>query len=322
MRLEADKLLQMYERMWEIRLFEEAVWKLCLEDKIAGTTHLYQGQEAVAVGISTALYPDDYITYTYRSHGHILAKGADMKLTMAELLGRRTGLCGGKGGSMHLTDLSCGALGAFAIVGAGLPVAVGAGLSARMRKSSQVAVACFGDGASNIGTFHESLNLAAVWKLPVVFVCENNLYGEYSPVQNTTAVVNIADRAASYNIPVVIVDGNDVMAVLAATAEAAERARRGMGPTLLECKTYRQGGHSRNDRGNYRPLDEVEAWMRRDPIQLFSHYLADKGLITEQEDQRIRSEAGTRVRESVEFAMASADPEISQAYTDVYSSHK
>jgi acetoin:2,6-dichlorophenolindophenol oxidoreductase subunit alpha len=180
-----------------------------------------------------------------------------MKSTMAELLGRRTGLCRGKGGSMHLADFSHGALGAFAIVGAGLPIAVGAGLSSQMRRTRQVTVACFGDGASNIGTFHESLNLAAIWKLPVIFVCENNLYGEYSPVANTTAVTNIADRAVAYNMPGVIVDGNDILSVYKATLEAAKNARQGFGPSLLECKTYRQGGHSRNDTGKYRPSDEV-----------------------------------------------------------------
>jgi acetoin:2,6-dichlorophenolindophenol oxidoreductase subunit alpha len=322
MDLGREKLLEMYQRMWEIRLFEDAVWKLCLENKIPGTTHLYQGQEAVAVGISAALDPDDYITFTYRSHGHILAKGADMKLTMAELLGRRTGLCGGKGGSMHLTDLGHGALGAFAIVGAGLPVAVGAGLSAQMRKTGQVAVACFGDGASNIGTFHESLNLAAIWKLPVVFVCENNLYGEYSPVSHTTAVPNIADRAVAYNMPGVIVDGNDILSVFEATSEAAEEARNGLGPSLLECKTYRQGGHSRNDTGKYRPIEEIDAWMRRDPIPLFSRYLCDKGLINEQEDQHIQSVASMRVGESVEFALESVHPELADAYTDVYSKER
>jgi pyruvate dehydrogenase E1 component alpha subunit len=188
-----------------------------------------------------------------------------------------------------------------------------------MRRSGQVAVACFGDGASNIGTFHESLNLAAVWKLPVVFVCENNLYGEYSPVEKTTAVANIAERAGAYNMPGVIVDGNDVLAVYGAMAEATERARRGTGPSLLECKTYRRGGHSRNDQGNYRPTEEVEAWMRRDPILLFFHYLSDKGLMSEHEDHQIRSSAATRVRESVDFALKSADPESGDAYTDVYS---
>jgi pyruvate dehydrogenase E1 component alpha subunit len=319
MQLAPEKLRQMYERMWQIRLFEDAVSRLCQENQIPGTMHLYQGQEAVAVGIGAALYPDDYITYTYRSHGHILAKGADMRLTMAELLGRRTGLCRGKGGSMHLADVRRGALGAFAIVGAGLPVAVGAGLSSLMRRSGQVAVACFGDGASNIGTFHESLNLAAVWKLPVVFVCENNLYGEYSPVEKTTAVANIAERAGAYNMPGVIVDGNDVLAVYGAMAEATERARRGTGPSLLECKTYRRGGHSRNDQGSYRPTEEVEAWMRRDPILLFFHYLSDKGLMSEHEDHQIRSSAATRVRESVDFALKSAHPESGDAYTDVYS---
>ena len=233
-------LLAAYRTMWLIRVFEDRVQALFSQGDVSGTTHLCQGQEAVSVGACMALRRDDYITCTYRGHGHVLAKGADPARALAEIMGRENGLCRGLGGSMHLADATCGALGSFAIVGAGLPVAAGAAWSARLRGTDQVAVAFFGDGAVNIGAFHESLNLAAVWKLPVIFICENNLYGEYTPFAATSPVAHVVDRATAYAMPASRVDGNDVEHVFGAVDQAVARARGGDGPTLIECDTYRQ----------------------------------------------------------------------------------
>ncbi len=239
-----EKRIRWYEQMLEIRLFEEKVQELFMEGLVEGTTHLCQGQEAVPVGAVSAMREDDYMTITYRGHGHALARGIPMEACFAEMMGRTTGCCKGVGGSMHLTDVSKGLLGAFAIVGAGLPVAVGAAHSARLQGRDSVALTFFGDGATNIGTFHEALNLAGVWKVPTIFIIENNLYGEYTPMRETTPLDDLADRAKAYAIPGVIVDGQDVEAVHSATSEAVARARAGDGPSLLEMKTYRYRGHS------------------------------------------------------------------------------
>lgn len=279
-----------FRQMPTIRLFEEKVQELYLQGLIPGTTHLCQGQEAVSVGAVSTLSPDDYLTITYRGHGHALARGMDIEAAFAELMGRTSGVCRGLGGSMHLTDFSRGLIGAFAIVGAGLPVAVGAAMSARLRQVHAVALTFFGDGAANIGTFHEALNMASVWHAPVVFVCENNLYGEFSPVRHTTPLDDLAERARAYAMPGEVVDGQDVQQVFERTSAAVARARAGQGPTLLEMKTYRYRGHSRSDPAHYRPAGELDAWRARDPIDLLGRQLATHGVLSAEDQQHIRDE--------------------------------
>ena len=271
-------LLDWYEQMAVIRGTEKAAHDLFLRGLVKGTTHLAAGQEAVAVGASAALRPDDYVFATYRGHHHAIARGATPEGCLAELMQKATGVCRAKGGSMHLTRADHGMLGSYAIVGAHLPMANGAAWSARLRGTTQVAVAFFGDGATNIGAFHEALNLAAVWKLPVLFVCENNRYMEYTPIEAVTSVPNpAADRAAANGMPGVIVDGNDVVAVQRATAQAVDRARGGDGPTVIEALTYRHYGHSRTDPATYRPAEEVEEWLARDPLIVTRRQLLEFG---------------------------------------------
>jgi pyruvate dehydrogenase E1 component alpha subunit len=317
--LTREKLVEMYRKMLEIRLFEEKVFELYGQNLVPGTIHLYAGEEAVAAGVCSALRMDDYIISTHRGHGHCIAKGADLNRTMAEILGKETGYCKGKGGSMHIADFSIGMLGATAVVGAGLPIAVGAGLSAKLRKTDQVTVCFFGEGASNQGTFHESLNMASTWKLPVIFVCENNLYAMGTRQSRVMNIENVADRAAAYGIQGVATDGNDVLAVYKATSEAVEEARRGEGPTLIECKTYRHKGHSRVDPAKYRPKEEVQDWLRRDPIKNLKEYLAREYSLTDDELQSIEKEAATRIDEAVKFALESPYPKPEEALEDVYS---
>jgi len=316
--VERTKLLEMYQRMLDIRLFEEKVFELYGQNLVPGTIHLYAGEEAVAVGVCANLRKDDYITSTHRGHGHCIAKGADLGRVMAEILGRKTGYCKGKGGSMHIADFKIGMLGATAVVGAGIPIAAGAGLSIRLRGTDQVVACFFGEGASNQGTFHESLNMAAIWRLPVVFVCENNLYAMGTRQNVVMAIENISDRAVAYGIPGVTVDGNDVLAVYEASHEAVNRARRGEGPTLIECKTYRQKGHSRFDPAAYRPKGEVEDWLKRDPIPRFKTKLIEMDALTEEEDQKLRREAVEAVEKAVKFALESPFPEPEEALEDVY----
>ncbi|HYZ17826.1 MAG TPA: thiamine pyrophosphate-dependent dehydrogenase E1 component subunit alpha, partial [Candidatus Acidoferrum sp.] len=271
--------LALYRRMIELRLFEKRAYDLFLQNLVKGTSHLGIGQEAVATGFAHAMRPDDWTFCTYRGHNHVLARGADPGATMAELLGRANGLLHGKGGSMHLTAVDKGAMGSYAIIGAHLPIAAGAAWSAKLRGTEQVSVCFFGDGTTNIGAFHEALNLAAVWKLPVVFVCENNLYMEYTPIGAVTAVPNpAADRAAAYGLERVLIDGNDVEACYRTAQSAYERARSGGGPSLIEAQTYRHGGHSRADPASYRPKDEVEAWLARCPIDCYKDKLRDRGV--------------------------------------------
>ena len=317
--LTREKLVEMYRKMLEIRLFEEKVFELYGQNLVPGTIHLYAGEEAVAAGVCSALRMDDYIISTHRGHGHCIAKGADLNRTMAEILGKETGYCKGKGGSMHIADFSIGMLGATAVVGAGLPIAVGAGLSAKLRKTDQVTVCFFGEGASNQGTFHESLNMASTWKLPVIFVCENNLYAMGTRQSRVMNIENVADRAAAYGIQGVATDGNDVLAVYKATSEAVEKARRGEGPTLIECKTYRHKGHSRVDPAKYRPKEEVLDWLRRDPIKNLKEYLAREYSLTDDELQSIEKEAAIRIDEAVKFALESPYPKPEEALEDVYS---
>jgi pyruvate dehydrogenase E1 component alpha subunit len=316
--LSKEKLTHMYKQMLEIRFFEEKVFDLYAQNLVPGTIHLYLGEEAVAVGVCSALNKDDYIVSTHRGHGHCIAKGADPKRTMAEILGKKTGYCKGKGGSMHIADFNIGMLGATAVVGAGLPIAVGAALSAKLRKTNQIVACFFGEGASNQGTFHESINLASTWKLPVIFVCENNLYAMGTRQSTVMAIENVADRATAYGIPGIVVDGNDVLAVYDATQKAVERARKGEGPTLIECKTYRLKGHSRVDPAKYRPKEEVEQWLTKDPIKRFKEKLLQTKTLTEPEIKQTEKEVSNEIDEAVKFAMESPYPAPEEALEDVY----
>ncbi len=311
-----EERLAWYRRMVEIRLFEEKVQELFMEGLVEGTTHLCQGQEAVSVGAIAALRADDYLTITYRGHGHALARGVSMEACFAELMGRATGCCGGVGGSMHFTDVSRGLLGAFAIIGAGLPVAVGAAVSAKLQGTDRVALTFMGDGGTNIGTFHEALNMASVWKAPVVFIVENNLYGEYSPLRETTAVDDIAERAKANGLPGSIVDGQDIDAVRDAVGEAVGRARRGEGPSLLEMKTYRFRGHSRTDPAKYRPEGELEAWKLRDPITLLGATLE----LSDDDQAALRDEIQQLVDDTADRAKSAPTPTLEEIEAYVYAS--
>jgi pyruvate dehydrogenase E1 component alpha subunit len=311
--------LGMFRTMVECRLFETRAQELFFEGLVRGTTHLGTGQEAVAAGFGAAMRSDDWTFCTYRGHNHTLARGVPMGPIFAELFGRANGLMGGKGGSMHLTSVEHGAMGSYAIVGAHLPIALGAAWSAQYRKSGQVAVCFFGDGTTNIGSFHEALNMAAVWKAPVVFVCENNQYMEYTPIGAVTAVARpAADRAAAYGLEPIVVDGNDVDAVHAVAVSAIERARSGDGPSLVEAVTYRHGGHSRADPAKYRPEDEVKEWLARDPIPLARGRLLEAGAseaaLTEMEDAAKASVAAGEAE-----ARAGAEPSDQTLETNVWS---
>ncbi len=313
------RLLDLYRGMLTIRRFEEQLEQLVSRGALAGVVHLYVGEEATAVGVCAALRSDDVITSTHRGHGHLIAKGADVRRMMAELFGKATGQCKGKGGSMHIADFSLGILGACGIVGGGIPVATGAALGFQLQGADRVAVAFFGDGASNEGSFHESLNFAAVMKLPVIFVCEENGFCEFDYGRKTTSVENVVQRAAAYDIPGVQVDGNDVLAVRAATAAAVERARRGEGPTLLEAKTYRFGGHSVGEReflaGQiYRPDEEVVARQAFDPITTFVERLGAEPRELERVDAEVRALIG----DAVQFAEASPYADVDEAFADVF----
>jgi len=313
-----DRLIWMYKKMLEIRLFEEKVFELYGQNLVPGTIHLYAGEEAVAVGVCANLRKDDYIVSTHRGHGHCLAKGARLDKTMAEILGKRTGYCKGKGGSMHIADFSVGMLGATAVVGAGIPIAAGAGLSIKLRGTEQVTACFFGDGASNQGTFHEGVNMAAIWKLPVLFVCENNLYAMGTRQNRVMLAESIATRASAYGIPGVSVDGTDVLRVYEAARAAVQRARRGEGPTLIECRTYRHMGHSRIDPATYRPREEVEEWLRRDPIQRLRRGLIEGGHLSDAEVQVLERAVAKNVESAVEFAMESPYPSSEEALDDLY----
>ena len=300
--LSGDELLGLYTQMVRVREFEEQVHRSYLDGLVHGTTHLCQGQEAVPVGVLKALRADDYITYTYRGHGTCIARGMSMEGAFAEIFGRNTGVSKGLGGSMHLQDAKLNLLGSFGIVGGGLPVAGGAGLSAKLRGEGQVSVTFFGDGAVNNGAFHESLNIAAVWKLPVIYVCENNLYGEFTPVAVSTPFADLARRADGYDMAAEIVDGNDALAVYDAASRAVARARDGEGPTFIECKTYRHHGHSRTDPGKYRPDGELNAWLERDPVPNFRDLLMKKKLLDKAQDAALVG----AIRDEVTAAAAAA----------------
>jgi pyruvate dehydrogenase E1 component alpha subunit len=304
--------------MVAIRLFEEKVQQLFQTGQIQGTTHLAQGQEAVSVGAVAAMEPGDVQTNTYRGHGEALALGMDHEVAFAELMGRSAGCSKGLGGSMHLIDVTKGNIGANAIVGAGLPIAVGAAMAFKLRGQAHVALTFFGDGSTNIGTFHESLNMAAVWRAPVVFIIANNLYGEYSPIRTTTPLDDLARRADPYGMPGVIVDGQDVEAVHAAASEAVARARAGAGPSLLEMKTYRYRGHSRSDPAKYRPAGELEDWKARDPIEILGARIGDAGILSTDEQARIHEEIQADIDAAAQRAETSPYLDLEETADYVY----
>lgn len=312
-----EKMIELYKNMVTIRRFEEKVSELFAKGAIPGFVHLYIGQEAVAVGVCANLRKEDYIVSTHRGHGHCIAKGANLNKMMAELFGKASGYCKGKGGSMHIADYGSGILGANGIVGANIPIAAGAAFAAKSRGTDQVGVAFFGDGASSTGAFHEGINIAAAWKLPAIFVCENNLYAISTRANRTIPVRNIADKAAAYGIPGVVVDGMDVIAVYDAAHEAVERAKKGEGPTLIECKTYRFCGSFEGDPQLYRSKEEREEWMKRDPVN-FGRKLVENGHMTNVELEKIELEIKSTIEEAVKYASESPYPGSEEATTDLF----
>jgi len=313
-----DVLWEMYRTMVRIRLFEERVSKEFAAGNIPGALHLYIGEEAVATGVCANLQQTDFITSTHRGHGHVIAKGGRTDRMMAELFGRRTGYCHGKGGSMHIADPEIGILGANGIVGGGIPIAGGAALSAQMRDSGQVVVCFLGDGASNRGTFHEGINMAACWNLPVIYVIENNLYAQKTRITDTARLTNLADRAAAYGIPDVTVDGNDVTAVYEVIHEAVTRARKGHGPTLVECKTYRWRGHFEGDTQTYKSREETEEWRKKDPIPAFRKQLIEDGIFTLADSEKIDQEIVDEIEAAVKYARESPFPAPEETLEDVF----
>ena len=321
MRIDSKKKIELYQTMLRIRRFEEKVIDLYARQQIPGIVHLYIGEEAVASGVCANLRKDDYITSTHRGHGHCIAKGGDLRLMMAELFGKATGYCHGKGGSMHIANIDLGILGANGIVGGGLPIAGGAALSIKMRGTDQVAVSFFGDGACNQGTFHESLNLAAAWRLPVVYVCENNQYGLSTAQQRVGAIQDYYLRKEAYGIEGCKVDGNDVLAVYEAAQEAVGRARQGKGPTLIECKTYRWRGHYEGEADRtylYRTKEEIEQWMKRCPIERFKKTLLAEGLAKESDLDKIDRTIQENLEDAIHFASDSPEPNPEDALKDIY----
>ncbi len=316
MELERDGALarRLYADMVRIRRFEEEVFEFYKRGLMPGLAHLYIGEEAVAAGACAAIRPDDYLSSTHRGHGHLIARGADTKKMMAEILGKRDGYCRGKGGSMHIMDMSLGILGANGIVGGGIPIATGAGYSCRYRGTDQVVLCFFGDGASNEGTFHESINMAAAWDLPVVYIIENNLYGITVNIERVTKEHDLARRAVGYGIEGVTIDGNDAALVYETVSKAVAHARAGRGPTLIECKTYRQHGHNGNDAGAYRAPGELEFWKSRDPIRLFE----ESGALSPAVREELRAAAEREIREACAFAEASPYPAPDELMRDIF----
>jgi pyruvate dehydrogenase E1 component alpha subunit len=309
--LPKETLVDLYARMLKIRKFEEKTAELFAQGLIPGLVHLYIGEEAVAVGVCANLRKEDYVVSTHRGHGHLIAKGGDLKRMFAELLGKKTGYSKGRGGSMHMVIPELGVMGSSGIVGAGIPIATGLGLAIDVKQTDQVVACFFGDGASNTGTFHEGINMAAAWKLPLIFVCENNLYAISVPFKKVTPIENVADRAVAYGIPGIIVDGMNVIAVYKAVQEAVSRAREGKGPTLIECKTYRFRGHYEGDPkkgATYRTEDEMSAWEKKCPIANFKTKLIEKGVLTENEAEDIIQKCIKEIEDAVKFAMESPYP--------------
>ena len=313
-----EQLLSFYREMFKVRSFDSMAAELFLQARMSGNIHTCVGEEATAVGACQALRPSDFITATHRGHGHCIAKGADPKKMMAELFGKKTGYCKGKGGSMHIADVNLGILGANGIVGAGIPIATGSALASKIQSSDDVTLAFFGDGASNQGTFHESINMASAWKLPIIYMCENNKYGVSVCIDRVTNTEDIADRAQGYHIPGVVVDGNDIFAVYEAVSAAAERARKGDGPTLIECKTYRQRGHYEGDPMVYRTKEEMQAWKEKDPVVRLRAQLAGQNGITEEELAAIETAVKEEIEAAVAFAEESPFPEVDEVITDMY----
>lgn len=316
--MENAQMFEAYKKMVLIRKFELAAKKLFEANKLPGFLHLYVGEEAVATGVCSALRVSDQITSTHRGHGHLIAKGGDVKKMMAELFGKATGYCKGQGGSMHISDYNTGILGANGIVGAGIPIATGAAFAFKYKGEDNVAVSFFGDGASNRGTFHEALNMASAFKLPVIFICENNLYGISVDARYVNSAKDIADRAVGYNMPGVIVDGNDVNAVYEATAAAVARARAGEGPTLIECKTWRHLGHYVGDPDDYRTAEEKEAWLKRDPIPATAEKLIATGLYTQADIDKVADDADKLIAEAIAEAESAPYPDASTLLDDIY----
>jgi len=318
MQIPNEKLIDMYRTMVRIRTFEERVSKEFASGNIPGFMHVYIGEEAIATGACANLRRDDYITSTHRGHGHLIAKGGKPDLMMAELFGRKTGYCHGKGGSMHIADTELGILGANGIVGGGITIAGGAALSAQMRGTDQSVICFLGDGASNRGTFHEGVNMAACWNLPVVYVIENNLYAEKTRITETARVTNLADRATAYGIPDITVDGNDVIAVYEAVHEALVRARKEQGPTLIECKTYRWHGHYEGDRQTYKPKEEIDDWKSRDPIPAFRRKLLENIILTSVDFENIDRTVTEEIENAVKFARESPFPAPEETLQDIF----
>lgn len=313
-----DKRVEIYERQQALRQFEKRAYDLFMQNLVKGTSHLSLGMEAVSAGFGAAMRPDDYVFATYRGHAHTLSKGAEMGPVLAELLGRENGILQGKGGSMHLTAAELNMMGSYAIIGAHMCIANGTAWSAQLRGTDQVTVCFFGDGTTNIGAFHEAINFAVVWNLPVIFVCENNLYMEYTPIDLVAAVPNpAADRAPAYGLESIIVDGNDADAVYMVASDVIARARRGEGPALVEAKTYRSGGHSRADPGKYRPAEEVAAWADRDPIPMYHQRMLRLG-VPESRLSEITQRVAQQVEEATEFAKAGAHPGDEYLFSDVW----
>lgn len=320
MRTTKEEKLNLYRKMLTVRAFEEKAGELFAQNLIPGFIHLSIGEEASSVGTCSVLREDDYVASTHRGHGHLIAKGADPKRMFAELFGRKTGYCKGKGGSMHIADFSLGILGANGVVGGGFPIVIGAGLSIKLRKTDQVGIVFFGDGAANRGTFHEAANMAAVWKLPVIFVCENNLYASTTPAAYSLAGGSIAGRASAYGIPGYVVNGNDILEVRKIVGKAVKQARQGNGPSIVENKTYRFRGHFEGDPQKYRTKNEIEDFRKRhDPIQLFKAALSKDGILTEKRDADLRDEVANSIEEAVRYAQDQPLPQPEEALEDLYS---
>lgn len=318
MKLKAEQLLDMMEKMITIRQFEIRIKKSFAEGDMPGFVHLYAGEEAIAVGCCANLNKDDYITSHHRGHGHVIAKGGDINLMMAELYGKKNGYCKGKGGSMHIADMDLGILGANGIVGAGIPIAAGSALSAKLRGTKQVTLCFFGDGASNTARFHEGINLAAIWNLPVVYIIENNHYAEATHISRTAKVKNLSDRAIAYGIPGETIESNDVLEIFKKVGLAIERARNGGGPSLIEIKTYRIFGHEEGDLETYKNKEDIEHWAKKDPIELFKNQLIEKDIFSEEGFKQMQIDVINKIEKAIKFAKESPFPELEETLTDVY----
>ncbi len=317
-RLGSKKKLEMLEKMYQIRHFENETEQFIIRGMIHGTCHLYTGEEATAVGAIFALDSKDYITSTHRGHGHCIAKGADLNIMMAELLGKSTGYCKGKGGSMHIADVSSGNLGANGIVGGSIGIATGAALTCKMKKNGKITVCFFGDGAANRGIFHSSINMASIWDLPVIYLCENNIYGMSTPVKEAFNIEKISDRKTAYGIDGLTIDGNNLVEVFNTVSHFAQRCRAGSGPVLIESLTYRWKGHSKSDAQVYRKKEEIKEWMEKDPIKVYGQILMEQGILSEDEDRNLERKAVSRIKKAADFARKSPFPDPSEVEDDVY----